>query len=415
MAKVGRLSTSFLGSTRRGSTLLAAAAASVGFLVAAPLGAPAGASAPSGSPVLIGGMAPLNSPLYTIPNSLPMLTAAVDSINAAGGIKGHPLKLDFCDTKFQAATELSCSRQLIADHVVAVVDPTVVADQSGAEYKLFATAKIPYFAGLGTSPIETTGSDSYPESGAGAAWAYGAVKALQLAGATKVALMPDVGSIGQEVVSELGPPIKALGLKNAGIVYVDSNADPTQASAAAKIVASGANGVLVGSIHTSTSLQALSQAGYKGKIATLSSLATHGTLVAAGSYGNGELVSSISAIVSGNTNPQVQQAEAAMAQYAPGATIDSTGIAFFAGVELFAKIMDTSHASTLNTAAFVTAMKNLSTPINIGLVGPWAIKGRTPGLKSQPRVLNPDIAIGIVKNGVIVPWKSGFINPFPSK
>jgi hypothetical protein len=74
--------------------------------------------------------------------------------------------------------------------------------------------------------------------------------------------------------------------------------------------------------------------------------------------------------------------------------------------------METSTSSTLNSAAFTDAVSNIATPVNIGLIGPWAIKGRGMALSADPRVLNPNIAIGIVKNGEVVPYQQGFSDPF---
>ena len=90
----------------------------------------------SGTPILIGSEAPLTNPAVSFPEVKSGMEAAVATINAAGGIKGHPLQLDFCDTLLTANGELSCARKLrIADHVVAVIDATIVEDQSGAEFR----------------------------------------------------------------------------------------------------------------------------------------------------------------------------------------------------------------------------------------------------------------------------------------
>ena len=131
--------------------LLGAASALMLVLSAGAIANTAGdASAGSKSPILIGGMAPLNA-VVELPQIKFGEEAAVDSINASGGIDGHRLKIVVCDTQLTAAGELSCTRELIADKVVAVVDPAVFIDQSGAEIDLLQKAKIAYFGGGGDS------------------------------------------------------------------------------------------------------------------------------------------------------------------------------------------------------------------------------------------------------------------------
>jgi branched-chain amino acid transport system substrate-binding protein len=359
-------------------------------------------------------MAPLSSPIYSIPQAKATMQAAVDSINAAGGVKGHPLKLDFCDTQFQASLELSCARQLISDHVVAVVDPTIVADQSGAEFKLFKAAGIAFFGGAGTSPTETSDPNSYPLSSGGAGWSWGAIKALKLAGAKRIVIYANAGPVGQYVASIISQAIKGLGLENAGTVLADLQADPTLASSAAKVVATGADGVFAAVSNLALEVEALSQAGYKGRVATTSALTGSEALKTLGPIGNGILVSSQTAFYTDSSDPAVKAFLAAMQKYAPGTPIDSNLPAFYAAVELFAKVMETSTSSTPDSAAFIETLDNLATPIDIGLIGPWAIKGRDAALSEDPRILNPNIALGIVKNGVVIPYQQGFSNPFTS-
>ena len=65
-------------------------------------GSSAGAT---GSPILIGGAIPIHSSVYNQPDAETGLDAAVASINAAGGVNGHPLQVDFCDTQYSVNGE----------------------------------------------------------------------------------------------------------------------------------------------------------------------------------------------------------------------------------------------------------------------------------------------------------------------
>ena len=71
---------------------------------------------------MIGAEVPLSNPVFPVPNWQSAVEAAIARVNLSGGLNGHPLKFDFCDSRLAAAQELSCARKLVADHVVAVVD-----------------------------------------------------------------------------------------------------------------------------------------------------------------------------------------------------------------------------------------------------------------------------------------------------
>lgn len=375
---------------------------------------PAASGSASGTPILIGSEAPVNNPVYSLPNFPLAAQAAVDSINEAGGVNGHPLKFDFCNTELTAAQELACARTLISDRVTAVVDPIVVADQSGAELKLFEQAGIPYFGGQGASPEELENPDSYPLTSGAVGWFYGVAKVLKQAGATKVAIYTNNSPSGPFAGGLVSDGLKALKVTDVGTFTADLQADPTLASSAAKVVASGANGVAVLPENLPLMIRALSQAGYKGKLAIIDVDAQSATLKALGSLASGILVSALTALPVDTSNPAVMRFRAAMQKYAPGAAIDGTAIQVYAAVQLFAKVMATAGGTATGAAAFAAALSNLSTPVDIGLIGPWAVKGRTPALSAYPRILNPIIAFGVIRNGVVVPNPDGFSNPFTS-
>ena len=50
--------------------------------------------------------------------------------------------------------------------------------------------------------------------------------------------------------------------------------------------------------------------------------------------------------------------------------------------------------------------------IDVGLAGPYQVKGVTAYLSDFPNMYNPTVQNGIVRNGVLVADGKGFINPF---
>jgi branched-chain amino acid transport system substrate-binding protein len=375
-----------------------------------------GGSGASGSPIVIGSSGSLHNPAFTEPELRAGLDAAVASINAASGINGHPLKLDFCDSAYDTNKELSCARQLIGDRVVAAVHPSIFADSSGAEFKLYTQAHIAVFGGYGVNPFELTDTNSYPISSGLVGWVYGSAKALKEAGATKVSVLGDTNPPSQYFLSLAGGALKTLGYAGVNKVTGDDKADPTFATAAARATGGGTNGILIGTgpVDFPIAVKAILSTGYKGKIGVIAPTLEPPILRALGSKTEGFLVSSQLAFVTDTANPGVQKFLADMQKYQPSGTIDDLSLAAWASVELFAKVLATSTATTLDNAAFNDALANLSTPIDIGVLAPWSVQGVTSPLPAFPRVLNATVQVGVVRGGKIVPNGNGYQNPFSS-
>ena len=49
------------------------------------------------------------------------MVASVDALNDSGGINGHPLKLEQCDSKGDPNTEVECAKKMVNDKVVATL------------------------------------------------------------------------------------------------------------------------------------------------------------------------------------------------------------------------------------------------------------------------------------------------------
>src|ERR1700677_2908520 len=99
-------------------------------------GASGPASAPSSSAIVVGGMAPLTSQLLTQPEIEAGIVAAIDALNAKGGIDGHQGKLHYCDTQYTNPGAVSCMDQMISDKVSAVIAPSAGASASVPPFAL---------------------------------------------------------------------------------------------------------------------------------------------------------------------------------------------------------------------------------------------------------------------------------------
>lgn len=360
-----------------------------------------------------GSSASLSNPMLSSPMYKSGMEAAVASVNADGGIDGRKLVLEFCDSMLDANKESACARELTSKGIVAAVGPNVVADQSGAPYKIYAAAKVPVFGGNGLSPAELTDANSYPMASGTPGWFFGAGKALQAAGARSVAIYADAGPSGQFAGKLASDGLKNLDIASKGVTFADAKADPTFAASAAKVVGTGADGVLIASTNVPVMVKALRDSGFEGRMSTFSGALTDKSIKAMGASGDGLLVSSQNAFVADTENPQVARFVADMKKYAPDAAVEDRSLNAYAKVMLFAQILKEAETADLDGAKFSAVLEGLETPVETGLLGPWAVKGRTSPLSDFPRILNPTVTLGEIRDGKVVPTGDpGFIVPF---
>ncbi len=388
-----------------GVALLAAACASGGTTASS-----SGGGSSAAAPIVIGGAGPLHNPAYNEPTLETGLQAAVDAINAAGGVKGHQLKLQFCDTGYTVNGELSCAHQFVSQQVSAAVDPYFLADQSGAEVKLLQQAGIPVFGGQGLSPAELNDPGAYPLSSGLPGWTYGAVASLLKAGDKKISILVDTNPGSQFAGQLLAAAAKSAGI-TAPVVTGDPNADPTFSAAAAKATANGANGVALfpSPVNVPKMIKALRQTGFQGKISLPTVILPAVFIKALGAAGNGVLADSQVALTTDTSNPGVRQYLADMKKYGHNQVTDASIFAWSA-VQVFAKAI--AGASSFDAKGITAALHSLSKPVDIKTVGPWQSAGMTSPLPAFSRILNPTVTFGVVRNGQLVTEGGGFVNPF---
>ena len=188
----------------------------------------------------------------------------------------------------------------------------------------------------------------------------------------------------QYTVAQVQAAFKGLGMAvPTDVVYGDPISDPTLAASAAKVTAGGVNGIVMLPVDPALMVKALQGAGYQGHLGTISTdieaaLPTMGTLA------DGILISSQTAFPSETSNAAVKTFLSDMKRYQPGGTVNGNSLGAYAAVELFKTVATTSTAKTLDAATFKAAANKFAPPVSLGLIGPWAIKGRTPQLSAYP-------------------------------
>ncbi len=110
--------------------------------------------------------------------------AAVDAINAKGGLNGKKIVLDFCDEGGNPNKAADCARKLVSDGVVADVgDANTNGDKIGP---ILLAAGIPRIAPLALSATEYNSKGNYPLNGGAVVMFQGAAISAAQHGAKSI-------------------------------------------------------------------------------------------------------------------------------------------------------------------------------------------------------------------------------------
>jgi ABC-type branched-subunit amino acid transport system substrate-binding protein len=372
----------------------------------------AGAGASSSSAIVVGGMAPLTSQVLTQTDIQSGVVAAVDALNAKGGIEGHQVKLNFCDTQYTTSGEISCMDELIGDKVSALITPSIAASASGSPFELAQAADLASIGTQGQIVTEFTSPDVFPLSSGDPGWVYGAMSDLVKGGARRIAVLGNAVGSYEAVRGYALAALKQAGLTPVSVVEADPTSDPTFSAAAAKVVSSDPDGLYLGASPANVPLavRALRAAGYTGPIASLAAAFSPPIIKALGTEGNGIELAGNVAFPSETSNPGVAAYLADMAKYQPNGTIDQLSETAWAGMMLFAQAM--KGQTNFSASNVLSVMNNLATPINLGVTGPYKVKGSPSPIPGFPNIHNPTITLGVLDNGVIKQQAGpAFVNP----
>ncbi len=116
-------------------------------------GGQAGGTAAKDAPVKLMIIAPVGTAGTNYPEMVGATRAAVRAVNARGGIGGHPVVLEHCNEKNDAAAAKKCAQQAVDDHVLAVVGEV---SGSGGIMPILQNAGIP---SIGSAGVSADGSE----------------------------------------------------------------------------------------------------------------------------------------------------------------------------------------------------------------------------------------------------------------
>jgi ABC-type branched-subunit amino acid transport system substrate-binding protein len=252
----------------------------------------AASTAPSatGTPILIGMIAPTSAPIYSVPDQVAAVRAAIGTINAQGGVKGHPLQLDYCNESNDANKGAACGRSVAASNDVATVASVSPFAGTAVSQALQAAglANIGYTA---LTSQEYASPNNFPTDGGGVflqpAGLVGALKADS--SLKKVAIAANEGPASQPIVDATataaakagGTVVKTVRLPLTTIADFTPYAQQIVSSGAQVAVLSMSGPVAVGMI------QAVHQLGGKVVFTTSTGVINEAILKKLGPLGNG--------------------------------------------------------------------------------------------------------------------------------
>jgi branched-chain amino acid transport system substrate-binding protein len=307
-----------------------------------------------------------------------VIQAWAKSVNASGGINGHPVDVIVKDDGSNPATGLLAAKALVGqDHVMAIVGEESLVDASWASY--VAGSGVPVVGGLTIESAFLSNPDFYPS---------GAQIVGLLAGSGQLAKQAGKKDLGivycaeSPICAQLVPIGQGLA-KLSGLKSFAEKISATAPSYAAPCLAAksagvdsmfiGDNGAIVQRF-----VDACAQQGYKP--VQTSSMETAVPAWLSDATFNGALLDGTNANTFDPSTPAIQAFRAAVTRYAPG-LISSAGFTYdtilpWAGGQLFQAAAKAAHLTPSSTPADVKK-------------GLYALKNDTLGGLAPPLTFTP--------------------------
>jgi branched-chain amino acid transport system substrate-binding protein len=365
----------------------------------------------SGSPVKIMVTGTLNGPGIGYPEAADGAKAAAEAINAAGGIDGHPVKIEVCDDHYDANEAASCAQKAVNDKVTALVGAVnFFSDQT---LSTIEKAKIPWVASTVVTPGLFKSAMSFPVDGGGVVpqTAMGR-EAVQLGGKNVVVVSIDHANALQNAVPIKNGAELAGGKVTDIVKYPPGTVDFS--STAASVVSKKPDAVvcLCSSQNDWSSLfKSLTQAGYKGPFSTSVTFITKDILKTLGESANQVFM------VDGqrpfdSPNPAMKQYQSEITKYASGDAVRNQIMGDgWLGVHVVADAL--TGASATDAASLLEALTSKSKFPSYGLVDKITFSGEAP-VSAYPRFFNvAQIAMKYDPSaGKVVTTTDEFFEPF---
>lgn len=334
--------------------------------------------------------------------------AAVRALNAAGGVDGHQVTMEACDTKGSPNGALVCAHQAVRDRVLAVVSPL---ELTGSYMSVLQSARIP---AIGPYAVAQTLTNplSFPLYGGSATNLAGSVALLAERGARSVSIVANASAGLSALAPLLAPVTKHFpGLK----ISLDPIAATTVDLAPVVAQANHSDGIVLATNNAATAvsfLNAQRQSGTARTIASSTTQITPALLARAGSLLDGMYVASAFLPATYTSNPAVTRFVAAMNAQDKAAAKDDFSANAYAAVRLFAEVAKGAKGDKKLTTASLLAGLRSGTTFDPGLTAPVQFARSSADAPNLPRLFNPKVVILKVTRGELVPVTGTFVSAY---
>lgn len=221
----------------------------------------------------LGQMTVFESAVLSLIDQVDGAKAAIEAFNERGGVGGHCMELNACDTQLDPNGEVDCARKLVDDGVVATINDTTAANPDGI-VEVTGEAGLPR---IGVSPAaqELASPVAFPLSGGSSGTTFMMFSALARQDITKIAMIHVDTPQVQALPGFAAPMLEAYGAEITEMIPVPAGTtDYQQFVLAAED--SGAEGVVM-ALGETEALQVVRAAEQVGTDLTFSlSLGTFG-------------------------------------------------------------------------------------------------------------------------------------------
>lgn len=340
----------------------------------------AGGPAPSGSAIKVGLICSCSGPFGATQSAgRDVGKAWAQSVNAAGGIAGHPVEITYVDDKADPGTSVTVAQQLISAKVAVILDNSYL-DSTWA--KAAAAAKIPVVGGIFNLADYTTNPYFFP-SGQTENFAIDSVAQIaQQAGAKRIAnFYCAEAPVCQEYVGLLKTASEKVGAKQVFSASVAATGVNYSAQCVAAKQAGADSIFLTGSADSNSRMAADCQRQDYGPIYLMQGAAYSDSMASAPGMGN-KLWLSYPILPYWTDNPAVQKMRDAVDKYFPSlrksAAWSNIAVQMWTGGLLIERAVHNSGAGAETNIDSDTVLKGL------GLVKNETLDGWSPPLTFTP-------------------------------
>ncbi|WP_432835273.1 ABC transporter substrate-binding protein [Dactylosporangium sp. CA-092794] len=178
--------------------------------------------ATKGDPIEVLQTGTVDSPILSVPGTQIGGEVAVAAINAAGGINGRPLKVEFCDDKSNPSLASQCVQKAMSNGAVARVGGYGV--NGNTILPILDNASMADFGGYPATPVENSNRVSFPlAAGANIYAGFGGLAKAMHSDAQKYLVVNSVLNGVEKRIEIVDKSMQAAGLERLSGVTVPSN------------------------------------------------------------------------------------------------------------------------------------------------------------------------------------------------